>query len=72
MPQLPDFVMVQLPQIVDGLRVAKYLGAAGITVMLYDWLLTLPEEVAHIWTTDGWSVPSVFFLVVRFQVNQDR
>ena len=64
MPQLPDYIMIQVPQIFKSLEIARYAGAAGVVVMLYDWILTLPREIAHIWTTDRWTVPSVLFVVV--------
>lgn len=57
--------MLQLPQVMESVRLAQYLGAAGITVMLYDWILTLPAEIEFVWTQDRWNIPSALFLVVR-------
>jgi len=69
MPQLPDYIMAQVPLIFKSLEIGRYAGAAGVVVMFYDWILTLPVEIAHIWTADHWTVPSVLFVVVCSRYN---
>lgn len=66
MPQLPDSALRELPLIAMSLETARYTGAAGVTVMFYDWFLTLPAEIKHVWMAGRWTVPSVFFLVNRY------
>ncbi|KAI0071350.1 hypothetical protein K474DRAFT_1712537 [Panus rudis PR-1116 ss-1] len=46
-----------------------YLGrcsvAASLTILYYDWLLTLPEEIQLYWRHQ-WSITSLFYLLNRY------
>ncbi|KAG9125541.1 hypothetical protein FRC07_007193 [Ceratobasidium sp. 392] len=48
-------------------RASRYLSAAGYVLLLYDYFLTLPEEVRLIWPT-SWSLVKVLFLINRYSV----
>ncbi|KAG8742328.1 hypothetical protein FRC12_015394 [Ceratobasidium sp. 428] len=48
-------------------RASRYLSAAGYVLLLYDYLLTLPDEVRLIWPT-SWSLVKVLFLINRYTV----
>ncbi|TCD67348.1 hypothetical protein EIP91_000215, partial [Steccherinum ochraceum] len=43
----------------------KYMRLVGITILYYDYLLTLPGEVAYIWQKPR-SIPSYLFLLNRY------
>lgn len=48
-------------------RASRYLSAAGYVLLLYDYFLTLPEEVKLIWPTP-WSLVKALFLINRYSV----
>ncbi|KAG8695261.1 hypothetical protein FRC09_009269 [Ceratobasidium sp. 395] len=45
-------------------RASRYLSAAGYVLLLYDYLLTLPDEVRLIWPT-SWSLVKVVAMSPR-------
>ncbi|KAF8599788.1 hypothetical protein BDV93DRAFT_609081 [Ceratobasidium sp. AG-I] len=50
-----------------NVRASRYLSAAGYVLLLYDYFLTLPDEVRLIWPTD-WSLVKILFLINRYTV----
>ncbi|KIM29251.1 hypothetical protein M408DRAFT_328925 [Serendipita vermifera MAFF 305830] len=58
-------------QLKTGLRsiaAGKYALVAGLTLALYDHLLTLDREKRYIWKARGWSTPRAIFLFTRYSV----
>ncbi|KAG8688355.1 hypothetical protein FRC08_011481 [Ceratobasidium sp. 394] len=48
-------------------RASRYVSAAGYVLLLYDYFLTLPDEVKLIWPT-SWSLVKILFLINRYTV----
>nr|GAT56014.1 predicted protein [Mycena chlorophos] len=51
----------------QNLDITKYFGAVGLTVLLYDHLLTFVDEVEFVWTA-RLSFPKLIFLAIRYLV----
>lgn len=67
MPQVPDFIMAELPKTVGRIEITRYFGISGTTIMLYDWLLTLGTEVELVWFSQRRAVaPSLLFILNRY------
>lgn len=47
------------------LQVSRYMAAAGLTIMAYDWALTLSVEIRYIWKA-RWTVVKAIFLINRY------
>ncbi|KAJ4477748.1 hypothetical protein C8J55DRAFT_515419 [Lentinula edodes] len=48
----------------DG-YVDRYANLAGCTLLLYDYLLTLDDEIEFIWRK-SWSIGKVLFIISRY------
>lgn len=67
MPQLPDFIMAELPKVVEGIERSRYFGISGTTIMLYDLMLTFSTEVNHVWVNERRiAMPSLLFMLNRY------
>ncbi|KAG2144275.1 hypothetical protein DEU56DRAFT_237172 [Suillus clintonianus] len=53
------------PQFVEALWVRKSFSAAGHTLLVYDYFLTLQDEILYIWHAP-WTVVKVLFLLNRY------
>ncbi|KAG1735941.1 uncharacterized protein EDB91DRAFT_546552 [Suillus paluster] len=53
------------PQFMEGLWLRKSFSAAGHTLLVYDYLLTLQDEIRYIWNAP-WTVVKVLFLLNRY------
>ncbi|KAJ7621124.1 hypothetical protein FB45DRAFT_135045 [Roridomyces roridus] len=49
------------------LRTTRYTSAAGLVILLYDHVLTLPDEARFIWSAN-WSSGKILFLALRYLV----
>lgn len=49
-----------------GLLATKYLEAASLTCVLYDWLLLFQKELKLIWHRQFWSLPGIAYIMVRY------
>ncbi|KAG8865007.1 hypothetical protein FRC20_009993 [Serendipita sp. 405] len=47
---IPASVLQELIRAKSNLRTSAYTCAAGMMIMLYDWILTFPDEVRYIWS----------------------
>lgn len=47
------------------LRASAYLKASSLTVLVYDWVITFPQEVDYIWSS-RWNIVKVLFLFIRY------
>ncbi|CAG7848005.1 SubName: Full=Uncharacterized protein {ECO:0000313/EMBL:CCA69802.1} [Serendipita indica DSM 11827] len=52
----------RLPLIMTNLQASRYLSAAGMIVVLYDTILTLPDEFRFIWPMSFGVIKSIWFL----------
>lgn len=52
--------------IINGLLATKYLAAAGLVCMLWDYLLTLSDEIKFFWKAKKWDFTRVIFFLVRY------
>ncbi|CAG7853518.1 SubName: Full=Uncharacterized protein {ECO:0000313/EMBL:CCA74187.1} [Serendipita indica DSM 11827] len=59
------FTIADLLQIAYNLRISTYFTAASGVLLLYDYLLTLPGEIEHVWSAKL-SLPTVLFYVNRY------
>lgn len=50
------------------LLITRYTAAAGITLLLYDHMLTFGDEVKYIWKSKEWTAPKYMFFIVRYGV----
>ncbi|KAJ3546288.1 hypothetical protein NMY22_g2110 [Coprinellus aureogranulatus] len=62
---LPDVPLTLISRALEVSKQASYSSAAGVTVLLLDYIHTLPAEARLIWPTRI-SVPKALFLVVRY------
>ncbi|KAG0707925.1 hypothetical protein DFH29DRAFT_559705 [Suillus ampliporus] len=53
------------PQFMEALWVRKSFAAAGHTVLVYDYLLTLKDEIRYIWNAP-WTPVKILFLLNRY------
>ncbi|KLO17484.1 hypothetical protein SCHPADRAFT_163604 [Schizopora paradoxa] len=56
-----------LLQIIDDAVLVKYFHVASVSLMAYDYLVMLPDEISHIWTarwTSSWGI--IFYLLTRY------
>ncbi|KAJ7870522.1 hypothetical protein B0H13DRAFT_2350358 [Mycena leptocephala] len=51
----------------QNLATTRYVSAAGLVLLLYDHLLTLPDEVEHVWSAPN-TLGKVLFLILRYMV----
>ncbi|THH06294.1 hypothetical protein EW145_g4184, partial [Phellinidium pouzarii] len=51
-------------------RDLQYVGVASATVLVYDWTLTIDEEVAFVWPS-RWGWPKILYLFNRYTVFAD-
>ncbi|KAG8819663.1 hypothetical protein FRC19_009624 [Serendipita sp. 401] len=51
-----------LPQTLLNLEASRYLSAAGMIVVLYDTILTLPDEIRLIWPMPFGVIKAIWFL----------
>ncbi|ETW74783.1 hypothetical protein HETIRDRAFT_456322 [Heterobasidion irregulare TC 32-1] len=52
------------------LNIETYVNACAITILAYDYLLTLPYEIKYMWT-QKWSLIKVLFFLTRYPVFFD-
>lgn len=52
------------------LNIETYVNACAITILSYDYLLTLPYEIKYMWT-QKWSLIKVLFFLTRYPVFFD-
>jgi len=60
--------MVDLQQVVahlEQLRIVININVASITILIFDYFLTLPSETSLIWSA-RWTCFKVLFLVTRY------
>ncbi|KAG0707929.1 hypothetical protein DFH29DRAFT_1075917 [Suillus ampliporus] len=57
--------MLLTPQFMEGLWVRKSFSAAGHTFLVYDYFLTLKDEIRYIWNAP-WTAVKVLFLLNRY------
>lgn len=50
---------------VANFRASHYLAVSGVTVLVYDYLLCLPTEIAHVWGS-RLSLPITLYYMVRY------
>lgn len=50
-----------------GVLAEKYVSAAGLCILLYDWLFSLPMEKAVIWSRP-WSRIKIVYVILRYGV----
>ncbi|KAG8770995.1 hypothetical protein FRC15_003677 [Serendipita sp. 397] len=62
---LPPLTYAHLLLIGTATRVVRYVNYASFTFMVWDMLLTLPDEVKYIWKA-RWTVIKVVFLSNRY------
>ncbi|KZT37381.1 hypothetical protein SISSUDRAFT_1062842 [Sistotremastrum suecicum HHB10207 ss-3] len=55
----------ELETVLSQMSVSRNMAYSGFTVMIYDWVLTLPDEIKLIWPA-RWSTVRVIFLVNRY------
>ncbi|KAJ7660111.1 hypothetical protein DFH06DRAFT_1401396, partial [Mycena polygramma] len=60
---LPPGILAEL----EGLITSRYVNAAGYVVLLYDHLLTFPDEVEYIWSAPN-TLAKVLFLIMRYTI----
>lgn len=60
---LPPSVLNPIIQTFVNMNASRYTCAAGVVVMLYDWLLTLSSEVDLVWKRRKGFI-SILYLVV--------
>ncbi|OAX33558.1 hypothetical protein K503DRAFT_748599 [Rhizopogon vinicolor AM-OR11-026] len=64
-----DVSMLSIPtiknSIKNSLRIYGTFGTAGYTLLVYDYFLSLNDEISYIWTSP-WTVVKVMFLVNRY------
>ncbi|KAG8825833.1 hypothetical protein FRC19_010386 [Serendipita sp. 401] len=76
-------LMEQLADAAGNLTKSKYTSVAGLTVLLYDIVLLLSDEVTLIWKRPRWSpsrfaylinryVPPVFLIIANYQLGGFR
>ncbi|KAJ8079151.1 hypothetical protein PM082_013439 [Marasmius tenuissimus] len=41
---------------------------AALVILVYDYFLTLGEEIHYVWTKSRWNLPTILFFVVRYLV----
>ncbi|KAF8167046.1 hypothetical protein K438DRAFT_2024958 [Mycena galopus ATCC 62051] len=61
--ELPHSVVAAFQNVV----ITRYIGVAGLVVLLYDHLLTLDDEVKYIWTAPR-TLAKGLFLLLRYMV----
>lgn len=61
----PNAFLVELQSLFYELTISRYMAAAGLSVMLYDWALTLSVEIRYIWRA-RWTPVKVVFLINRY------
>ncbi|KAI0093427.1 hypothetical protein BDY19DRAFT_923643 [Irpex rosettiformis] len=67
-PPIPfPFTISQLVQALEDARTTKYLGVAGLIVLLYDHALTLSDEVSLVWAAPR-SFAKYAYLFNRYMV----
>lgn len=49
----------------EWLRIATCTDAAAATLLVYDYILTVPREIDYIWSSK-WSVIKIMFLITRY------
>ncbi|KAJ6457010.1 hypothetical protein C8R47DRAFT_1227660 [Mycena vitilis] len=60
---LPPGIIAEL----EGLITSRYVNTAGYVVLLYDHLLTFPDEVEYIWSAPN-TLAKVLFLIMRYTI----
>ncbi|KAJ7885224.1 hypothetical protein B0H13DRAFT_2343301 [Mycena leptocephala] len=51
----------------QNVATTRYISAAGLVPFLYDHLLTLPDEVEHVWSAPN-TLGKILFLILRYMV----
>ncbi|KAJ7038138.1 hypothetical protein C8F04DRAFT_1256165 [Mycena alexandri] len=51
----------------EDIQISRYVGATGVVVLLYDHLLTLPDEIEFVWPAKN-TGPKILFLLFRYMV----
>ncbi|KAG8813167.1 hypothetical protein FRC19_002628 [Serendipita sp. 401] len=60
---LPPDVLKSLIEVFRNMGVARYTSTAGLVAMLYDWFLTVEDEIEVIWRK-RMTLTSVLYLIV--------
>ncbi|TDL25238.1 hypothetical protein BD410DRAFT_632535 [Rickenella mellea] len=56
------------PNVIESfvyIRVVNCTTIAAVTVLIWDYLITLPDEVALVWTS-SWKISKTLFLLNRY------
>ncbi|KAJ8087899.1 hypothetical protein PM082_013450 [Marasmius tenuissimus] len=48
--------------------VALFFERAALVILIYDYFLTLGDEILYVWTKSRWNLSTVLFFVVRYLV----
>ncbi|KAJ6534839.1 hypothetical protein B0H19DRAFT_1271529 [Mycena capillaripes] len=51
----------------ENVLITRYVSAAGLVLLLYDHVLTLDDEVEHIWSAPT-TLAKILFLILRYMV----
>jgi hypothetical protein len=65
-PSLSPSTLNQVIQAFSNVNASRYVCAAAIVIMFYDWLLTLPTEIDTVWRSRKVFVSYLFFIVMSF------
>ncbi|KAJ7103782.1 hypothetical protein C8R44DRAFT_808155 [Mycena epipterygia] len=60
-------VLAAIEEILEDLLIVRYISAAGLTILIYDHVLSFPDEIRFIWSAKG-SSSKFLFLALRYLV----
>ncbi|KAJ7649868.1 hypothetical protein FB45DRAFT_1017301 [Roridomyces roridus] len=64
-PLTPALVK-ELLQLIGDSQTTNYMAAAGMTLLVFEYLVNFPEEVKHVWQSRRISLWSVLYIWIRY------
>ncbi|PAV15067.1 hypothetical protein PNOK_0962000 [Pyrrhoderma noxium] len=60
----------ELIVVLQDVKILSYIGAGTLALLVFDWFLTIDEEISLVWPS-GWALPKILYFLNRYPVFVD-